>query len=303
LSSDRILELEVATGDGVLRRVSPTVHPELFWGLRGGQGSLGIVTSVQIELVEQPELYAGTLWFDEVDVARVVRAWARWATRLPAEGTTSVAVARMVSVPHVPAALSGFTTLALRFAWTGSPAEGERQIEPLRDVAEPLIDTLGVLPYAAIGAVHADHGAPGPRQRHDVLLDGLGPAAVDRLIELVGPGSGCRQQSVEIRRLGGAVREPLRGPSAVAHRDAPWSLMTVGTASAGTPDPVADDARRIAQGMAEWVRPGAFAGQDDGSGRVWADRVFGAVAASRLRELAGRYDPAGTLLAGRALGR
>ncbi|MBU4216072.1 MAG: FAD-binding protein [Actinobacteria bacterium] len=303
VSSDRIHELEVVTGDGVLRKVSATSDPELFWGLRGGRGSLGIITSAQIELVEQPEVYAGTLWFDEADVAQVLRAWARWATRLPPEGTTSVAVARMASVPHVPAALAGFTTLALRFAWTGSPVQGERQIEPLREVAEPLIDTVGVLPYAAIGAVHADHAAPGPHQRHNALLDGLGPAAVDRLLELVGPGSGCCQQSVEVRRLGGAVRETLRGPSAVAHRDAPWSLTTVGTASAGVPDPVADDARRIAQGMADWVRPGALAGLDDGSGRVWADRVFGASAAARLREAAGRYDPAGTLLAGRALGR
>lgn len=301
VSSDRVIGLEVVTGDGVLRSVSADENPDLFWALRGGRGALGIITSALVELVEQSEVYAGTLWFDEVDVPAVLRAWARWAAQLPAAGTTSVAVARMTTVPHVPSVLAGFTTLALRFAWTGEPAEGERRIAPMRALAAPLIDTVGVMPYAAIGAVHADHAGPGPRQRHTVLLHELGPAAADRLVELVGPGSGCVQQSVEVRRLGGAVREPLRGESAVAHRDAPWALTTVGTAPTGTPGPVADDARRITQQMAAWCRPGALAGLDDGAGRVWADRVFGASTASRLRALAARYDPVGTLLPGRAL--
>ena len=72
---------EVVTGDGVARRVTATDHPELFWGLRGGKGTLGIVTAVEIDLIEQAELYAGALWFAGADAAAVVRTWSRWCER------------------------------------------------------------------------------------------------------------------------------------------------------------------------------------------------------------------------------
>ena len=70
LASDTVRAFEVVTGDGVARRVTATNHPELFWGLRGGKGTLGIVTAVEIDLVEQAELYAGALWFAAADALR-----------------------------------------------------------------------------------------------------------------------------------------------------------------------------------------------------------------------------------------
>ena len=107
LASDTVRAFEVVTGDGVARRVTATHHPELFWGLRGGKGTLGIVTAVEIDLVEQAELYAGALWFAAADAAAVVRTWSRWCDVLPEEGTTSIAVLRLPDLPVFPEPVRG----------------------------------------------------------------------------------------------------------------------------------------------------------------------------------------------------
>ena len=79
LATDRVRAIEVVTGDGVLRRVTPTEHPELFFGLRGGKGTLGIVTAIEFDLVHQPTFYGGSLWFDGADAATVIERWLHWS--------------------------------------------------------------------------------------------------------------------------------------------------------------------------------------------------------------------------------
>ena len=56
LAIDKVRAIEVVTGDGVLRRVTPTEHPELFFALRGGKGMLGIVTAIEFDLVAPAEV-------------------------------------------------------------------------------------------------------------------------------------------------------------------------------------------------------------------------------------------------------
>jgi FAD/FMN-containing dehydrogenase len=66
-SADHVRRLDAITADGVLRRVTADEHPDLFWALRGGGGNLGVVTGMQIELVELAELYGGGLFFPGED--------------------------------------------------------------------------------------------------------------------------------------------------------------------------------------------------------------------------------------------
>ena len=82
LASDRVRAFDVVTGQGRLLRATPQEHADLFWGLRGGRGSLGIVTAVELDLVRQRSVYGGCVWFDGADAERVLRAWASWADTL-----------------------------------------------------------------------------------------------------------------------------------------------------------------------------------------------------------------------------
>ncbi len=299
LSSDRVLAFDVVTGDGELRRASQDENPDLFWALRGSKGALGIVTAVELELVEQPEIYAGGLWFDEPDVPAVLRTWALWAELLPDEGTTSFALMQLPPMEGVPPMLAGKTTLHVRFAWTGDPRVGEEMIRAIRGIAEPLVDTVGVIPYTRIGEVHMDGNDPMPLHAEHLLLDRFGAAGAELLLHLAGPGSPSRQALVEVRRLGGAATQALRGPSAFAHRDAQWSVMTGGIVMPGEDHDVAGDARRIVAGLASVADEGALPNFAQGEG--WQRAAYPRSVARRLRATADRYDPAGVILAGREL--
>lgn len=301
LSADRVVALEVVTGDGALRHVSADTEPDLYWGLRGGKATLGIVTAVELELLELPEVYGGSLWFDEPDVPAMLRTWAVWATLLPDEGTTSAAILRLPPLPDVPPFVAGKTVLHVRFAWAGDPAVGAEMIQAMRGVVAPLVDSVARLPYARIGEVHADPDAPMPVHGEHVLLETFDAEAVETLLGLAGPGSPSAQLMVEVRHLGGALERELRGATAFGPRDARWSVFTVGLVLPGAEGLAAADAARLVTGLAPFTRAGGMANFVPGFGAAWAARAFDPATAARLAELSRRYDPAGVLLAGRAL--
>lgn len=301
LASDTVRAFEVVTGDGVARRVTATDHPELFWGLRGGKGTLGIVTAVEIDLVEQAELYAGALWFAGTDADAVVRTWSRWCEVLPEEGTTSIAVMRLPDLPVFPEPLRGTTSVTVRFAWTGDPVVGEEMIRAIRSVATPLIDTVQVMPYAALGAVHSDPTDPMPLHEHHSLLDSFPLDAADRLLELVGPDAQCAQVMVEVRQLGGKVLDDRGVPSAFPYRDAAFSVFTVGVMIPEIAEVVTRDTARVHDGLAPWAREGGLPNFTDAAGPQWAQRVFTPAVARRLQTLSMVYDPDAVLLAARGV--
>ena len=156
IASDRVRAFDVVTGDGELRRASVDQHPDLFWGLRGGKGALGVVTAVEFDLLPIQEIYAGALYFDGSHAGDLLARWADWSATLPPEATTSIALMQLPSMPGVPEPLADRLTVAVRFAWTGDPGVGRDVLAAMRAVAPPLIDGVGQIPYVALGSIHAD---------------------------------------------------------------------------------------------------------------------------------------------------
>ncbi|WP_421734894.1 FAD-binding oxidoreductase [Cellulomonas sp.] len=301
LASDTVRAFELVTGDGQFRRVTAASHPDLFWGLRGGKGSLGIVTAVEIDLVDQAELYAGALWFAAADAAAVIRTWSQWCELLPEEGTTSIAVMRLPDMPIFPEPLRGTVSVSVRFAWTGDPAVGEEMIRAIRSVAAPLIDTVQRMPYSALGDVHSDPIDPMPLHEHHSLLHSFGADGADRLLELVGPDVQTAQAMVEVRQLGGKVRDDRGVPSAFPHRDAAYSLFTIGVMIPEIAQVVTADTARVHGGLAAWALTGGLPNFTDTAGPEWVERVYPPEAARRLQMLSLVYDPDAVLLGARGL--
>jgi len=301
VSADHVRALEVVTGDGRLRRATPTEHPELFWGLRGGKATLGIVTAVEFDVPRLSEFYGGCLYFDGEDATAVLHAWREFCADLPEQGTTSAAFVQLPPLPEVPPPLAGRLTIAVRFVWTGDPAAGERLLAPVRAAAVPVIDAVARQPYAAIGAVHADPVDPMPSHEDLTLLHGLPAEALDALIAAAGPGSGSRQTIVELRQLGGAVARAPRHRSAFSHRDAAFTLAAIGVPAGPGAEAVRSDARRITDAAAPWSTGG---GLPNFGPSVDPDRIARCYDPETLRwlgTLAEQYDPAGVFDVGQAV--
>ena len=295
LASDTVEAFEVVTGDGRLLRTTPTEHADLFWGLRGGKNTLGIVTAVEITLFELETIHGGALFFDGADAGGVLHAWREWAPTLPEHANTSVALLQLPPLPGVPEPLAGRFTVTVRFTSTASAEECNRLLAPMRAAAEPIIDTIATLPYATIGAVHTDPLDPMPVHESSGLLDELTPETIDALLGAAGPGSGSPQLLVELRLLGGALAREPEHQSAFCHRDAAYSLLVIGVPMMPG---VAEHNAAVQQALGPWLTGHEFPNFGAAIGEARMARVYDEDTRTWLSALAERHDPNGVLRVG-----
>jgi FAD/FMN-containing dehydrogenase len=298
LSSDHVRAFEVVTGSGEQLRVTPGQHGDLFWGLRGSKSTLGIVTAVEIDLLPIAEFYGGAIYFDGADAAEVLHQWRRWGANLPESVTTSMALMQPPALPDVPPALAGRFTVAVRYAALGDVVQAQRLLEPMRAGARTVLDTVGVLPYAAIGAVHADPPHPMPVFEDQALLRELPVEAVDALLAVAGPDSGSLQVIVEVRMLGGAMARPARHRSAFCHRDAAFSVTTIGALVPELADALPAHARAVLAAVAPWSTGWQLPNFAPASDPARLARCYDEDTLYWLAALGERYDPAGVLRVG-----
>ena len=74
LASNSVTAVELVTADGRRLRASAESEPDLFWALRGGGGNFGVVTAIEFDLYEIPEVYAGALFFPFQRLSEVLQA-------------------------------------------------------------------------------------------------------------------------------------------------------------------------------------------------------------------------------------
>jgi FAD/FMN-containing dehydrogenase len=358
LSADSVLAFDVVTGDGQLRRATPTENPDLFWGLRGGKATLGIVTAVELELPRLASLEGGALYFDGADAPAVLHRWRTWSATLPEHVNTSIAILQLPPLPDepptpsdpaepgaaaqpggsvesavaasppeaavsgesgrsaeptesavpgaaakpgVPPVLAGRLTVAVRFTSTADSATARAELEPMRAVAPTLLDTVATMPYAALGAVHADPVDPMPTHEAGALLRDLPAEAIDALLAVAGAGSGSPQAIVELRLLGGALRRPGAHPSAFDHRDAAFNLLVIGALAPEIAAIVPGHAAAVVAALEPWHTGGELANFGPAATEERLARVYAPDTRARLAELAERYDPAGVLRVGQVV--
>jgi FAD/FMN-containing dehydrogenase len=295
LASDRVRAIEVVTGDGELRRVTPTEHSDLFFALRGGKGALGIVTAVEFDLVRQPRFYGGSLWFDGDHAAAVIAAWREWIEDLPETATTSFGLFNLPEMPGVPPMLAGKLTLSIRYLWTGDSAEGEEHFAAMRAAAPVLLDDVAEKPYTAVDSVHTDPVDPLPAHESAMVLRDFPAAAADELLRLAGPGSGSTQVLVEVRQMGGATARPGEHDSAFAARDAAYSLLVVSI-------PMIPGAVEHGQQVVDAMRPwfGTYRLPNFTSDAALLPKAYDDWTRAKLRHTIRRYDPDGVIAIGHA---
>jgi FAD binding domain len=295
LAADRVRAFDVVTGDGVLRRVTPEEHPDLFFALRGGKGSAAVVTAVEFDLLRLPRFYGGAVYFDASDAGAVIDRWRTWADTLPEQATTSFALFNLPPLPEIPPPLAGRMTLAIRFAWTGQPEEGARLLDEIRAVAPVVLDDASHRPYTEIDHVHNDPVDPTPAADPAILLHDFPAEAAERLLAVAGHGSGSPQILLEVRALGGAYAREARYPNAFSHRAARYSVLCVGIMP---DDAVPAHAQRVFDALADWDTGGCWPNFCPAIDGATARRAYDPDTLARLQAVVEKYDPDGVLRLG-----
>jgi len=287
LAANRVTAVELVTADGELRRVDAGHEAELFWALRGGGGSFGVVTALEFELFPVPELYAGALFFPFERAAEVLHAWHRWVATVPDELTSIGRLLQLPPVPLVPEPLRGKSFAVVEAAYLGGEAAGRELLGPLRELG-PIRDTFALQQPAGLSQLHMDPPEPVPYVSDATLLGELPPAAIEGLLASAGPGSGSPLISVELRHLGGALArcEPAHG--AISRLPGSFALFGVGIAAGPATAANVAQLDRIREALALY-ESGSYLNFDEEEGD--AARFFTPETYGRLREVKALYDP------------
>ncbi|GAA2867363.1 FAD-binding oxidoreductase [Streptosporangium fragile] len=293
-AADHVREITVVTADGQIRVAGPDGEPDLFWALRGGKGSFGVVTSIVVDLFPVASLYGGGLYYRAEDTAAVLHAYRDWAGTLPEATTTSVAMLRLPPLPELPPQLRGRFVTHLRFTHLGEAQEAEALLAPMRAVAEPVLDGIAQIPFSAIDSVHNDPVNPMPTWERGILLRELTEETVEALLATAGPATDAPLAIVELRQMGGALAREPREPNAVGGRDAAFCILVVGAPVPELMDSVIPAvAGSVLDALAPWATGGtqlnfhgrALAPED--LARAWPEPVL-----RRLVAIKEHYDPA-----------
>jgi FAD/FMN-containing dehydrogenase len=283
LSCDNLVEAEVVTADGQVLHASEDEHPDLLWGLRGGGGNFGIVTSFTFRLHPVgPMVVAGLVAHPVERALEVLRFYREFVATCPDEINT---IAGFLTVPH------NVKVVAIAACHCGSIDDGQEAMRPLREFGPPVLDEIGTVPYAAFQQALDGTFPRGLRYYwKSTMVRELSDDAIGQMSELF-ESVPSPMTAILLQQLGNAANRVPSDATAFANRDARWDGLVLGTW-----EDAAHDAAQIDWTRQAWrsLRPfstgGVYAnGVADGD----AEEISGAFGSNyqRLADLKAIYDP------------
>lgn len=293
LTSDNLLSADVVTADGRLLKASATENPDLFWGIRGGGGNFGIVTSFEFQLHPVgPQVMGGLIIYPFEDAPEVIEFYREFTATTPDELGTLLVLRSAPPAPFIPEHLHGQPIVGIAVCYTGSVEAGAGVVRPVKEFGSPLVDLISPKPFAAVQTMF-DAASPSGRRYYwkSEYLSGLSDEAGKTLVKYAGNLS-SPMTSVLMFHLGGQISRIDEHESAAANRDASYVLNI----QSAWEDPAESD-KHI-----EWTRTFWRDMQPFSTGGVYVnflsedetgDRVRAAYRSNyeRLIELKNKYDP------------
>src|SRR5215813_7390843 len=289
LAANSVTAAELVTPDGRLVRADAEHEPDLFWAVRGGGGSVGVVTALEMRLYPVRELYAGALFFPIQRSSEVLHAWREWTGTVPDEVTSIGRILRFPPLPEVPERVRGRAFALVEAAYLGDEGTGAELTGPLRQLG-PELDTFTTMPAPALQQLHMDPIQPLPNQGDGAFLADAPAAAIDAVVVLAGPDADTPLASVEIRHLGGALARPAPGGGAQPSIDADYLMFAAGfTPTPDLADAVRGHAQAVKDALTAWHAGYDYYNFEETPAA--ASAVLPPASYRRLRKIKASYDP------------
>jgi FAD/FMN-containing dehydrogenase len=282
LASDNLTSVDIVTADGTLRIASDTEHSDFFWGVRGGGGNFGVVTSFEYRLHPVGPVLAGMVVHPFAKAKEVLQFYRDFSSTTH-EALTTYAVP--MTTPD------DTKVVAIAVCYSGPLAEGERLIAPVRQFGPPLADQICPMAYTELQSM-LDAANPAGRQYYlkahflREISDDAIDILIDRFASVPSPLS-----MLFFQQTGGAMQ---RGNTAYAHRDALYNLLLIAQwLDSGESERHVHWTRELWQALRPYATGGVYVNDIGQEADEGADQVRAAYGANyqRLVELKQKYDP------------
>ena len=293
LTADNLVSADMVTADGEMVHASAEENPELFWGLRGGGGNFGIVTSFEYDLHPVgPTILGGPIFYRGEDARAVLDFYREWSAQLPDEVTSLVNLLTAPPAPFLPEEVHGKPIVAIVAAHSGSVEDGERAVRELRAFGSPIVDLMGPMPYVALQTLIDDLY---PKGLHNYFksgyLGGMSDGALDTIMDAYGRISSPLSE-IHIQHLGGAIARVPEDATAFGERGAPYVLNLV----TRWQDRAEEDthiawARGLYDAMTPHLTGGVYVNFLSAEGEERVHQAYGPDKYARLVALKDRWDP------------
>ena len=294
LSIDSLLSVDIVTADGRLRRASATENEDLFWAVRGAGSNFGVVTSFEFRAHPVgPMVMVGAVFYPQEAARDVLPAWRDYMASAPEELSSLAFFWNVPPGEPFPSEHHGKPVLILAGVYSGSVEDGEPVVQPLRELAQPLIDLSGPWPWLGLQSGFDALFPPGDlRYWKSRAFAALPEEAIEEIAEWAARRP-TPLTDITIWHHGGAMSRVDERATAYAGRDAPFLV----TGEVSWTDPAQSD-EAIKWGRDFWAAMGRHSTGGlylnfPGLGEEKEELVKAGYGANyeRLAVLKAKYDP------------
>ncbi len=220
LAVDNLMAVDVVTADGQLRHADKHENPDLHWGVRGGGGNFGIVTSFEFQLHPmQRTVVGGNIMFPIARARELLNFYAEFSAEAPDELTVDFLA---MYPPGEAPGMAGFGV-----CYSGSESEAERVLAPVRRLGSPLVDGIQAMDYVAL---QRSGDTDDPRARAMYLKSGFVPGFTPGLASAIVEGfegHPARTSILAYVQSGGAIGRVANDATSFSHRDSAGNLLGI----------------------------------------------------------------------------
>jgi FAD/FMN-containing dehydrogenase len=282
LTCDNLVSADLVTASGEVLTVSADENPDLYWGIRGGGGNFGVVTSFQYQLHPVGQLLAGLVLYPAEAARDALELFREVAMAAPDELTCAFA---MLTLPDGP------PVAAIAACYNGPIPDGERLVGRLRELGPPIDDGIRPMKYTEVQRIFAEipFGLHNYWKGHFIgeMTDSVVDATLEAF-ETITSG----HSAILIEAPHGAVGRVSPDATAFGQRDARFNASAL---AIWEPHEAADEHIAWARTYAAAIQPAATGGYVNYLGHdASAEDLAGAYGERRYRRLVAlkdRYDP------------
>jgi len=217
LALDNVISADVVTADGRLLTANASENPDLFWGIRGGSGNFGIVTSLEYRLHEVGPIVGGAIFYPAEKAKEVMHFWREFAAESPDELVTQ---GGSFNLPD------GVPVFAIAACYCGQVSEGEKVLQPLRSFGSPIADAFGVMSYVQLQSMFDPFFPPGRLTYvKSNFIPTLSDQAIEALVRYVGKSPSPYSFAPFMEHWHGAATRVAPTETAFPHRQYSYNFF------------------------------------------------------------------------------